>query len=212
MTTTANPQPGAPQEASQKVEAYLSRLRGRLRGLDDAEASEIVAELRSHILDKATAAGELSSASVDAALAALGSPDAIAGEYLTDNLLARAEVSRSPLQLLRGLWRWASLSVAGFLVLLGAVIGYFFGVVFILVAVAKLFHPRTAGLWIIPDGSGDYEMSFRLGFGDAPSGGRDLLGWWIVPIGWLAGCALILLTTSAAVWFVRKYRRSRDLP
>ena len=195
----------------QRIEAYLNRLRGRLRGVKDEEIGEIVEELRGHIMEKAAADGEVTPAGVDAALAALGSPEELASQYLTDNLLARAEVSRSPVQILHSLFRWASLSVAGFFVLLGSAVGYFLGGVFILVAVAKLFHPRTAGLWIFPGGSGNPELSFRLGFGNAPVGGREVLGWWIVPIGWIAGWALAMLTTHIAVWLVRQYRKSRLL-
>jgi uncharacterized membrane protein len=199
-------------DAQQRIEAYLGRLRQRLRGMNDEDAREIVEELRSHITDKAAADGEITAAGVDAALAALGNPEELASQYTTDNLLARAEVSRSPARILESLFRWASLSVAGFFVLLGSVIGYFFGAVFILVAVSKLFHPHTAGLWIFPGASGDLQISFRLGFGSVPAGGRDLLGWWIVPIGWTAGCALVMLTTSFAIWCVRQYRRSLLLP
>jgi membrane protein YqaA with SNARE-associated domain len=201
-----------PDDAQQRVEAYLGRLRQRLRGVKDEEVGEIVEELRSHIMDKVAAGGEVTAAGVDAALAALGSPEELASQYITDNLLARAEVSRSPLQILKSLFRWASLSVAGFFVLLGSLVGYFFGIVLMLVAVAKLFHPRTAGLWTYRDSTGDLGFSFRLGFGSAPGTGNDVLGWWIVPIGWLAGCGLVMLTTHIAVWFVRQYRRSRVLP
>ena len=208
-------------ESQQRIDAYLGRLRARLRGFKDDEVREIVEELRSHVMDKAAAdesaayageKGEVTAAGVDAALAALGSPEELASQYTTDNLLARAEVSRSPLRILKGLFRWASLSVAGLFVLLGSVVGYFFGCVFILVAVAKLFHPHTAGLWIFPNGSGDSQISFRLGFGEVPAGGRDVLGWWVVPIGWTAGCGLGMLTTYVAVWLVRQYRRSLVLP
>jgi hypothetical protein len=198
-------------DAERRIEAYLGRLRGRLRGVKEDEVREIVDELRSHILDKAAANGEITAAGVEAALAALGSPEELASQYMTDNLLARAEVSRSPVRILKSLFRWASLSVAGFFVLLGAILGYFFGAVFILVAALKPFHPHSAGLWIFPNGSGDFEMSFRLGFGIPPAGGRDVLGWWIVPIGLLAGCGLVMLTTHIAIWFVRQYRRSRVL-
>jgi uncharacterized membrane protein len=203
-------------DAQQRIEAYLGRLRGRLRGVNDEEVREIVEELRSHIMDKAAASGEanggITAAGVDAALAALGSPEELASQYMTDTLLARAEVSRSPVQILRSLFRWASLSVAGFFVLLGSILGYLFGAVFMLVAVAKLFHPHTAGLWFIPNSAGDSEISFRMGFGSVPVGGKDVLGWWIVPIGWTAGCGLVMLTTHVALWFVRQYRRSRVLP
>ena len=169
-----------------------------------------------HILDRAAQSedmsGEAKPAAIDTALAALGSPEELADQYVTDNLLARAEISRSPLRILRSLFRWGSLSVAGFFVLLGSLVGYFFGVVFMLVAVAKLFHPHTAGLWTFPSGRDDFEFSFRLGFGSVPSGGREVLGWWIVPIGWLGGGALVMLTTYIAVGFVRRYRRSLVLP
>lgn len=202
-----------PDDAKQKNEAYLAKLRAQLRGFDNQQVAEIVAELRSHIMDKLAIAGDaVSAAQVDAALAALGSPEELAGQYITDNLLARAEVSRSLLALLDGLFRWASLSVAGFFVLVGSVMGYFLGIVFILVAVLKLFHPQTAGLWLLHDSTGDPEFSFRMGFGSSPPGGRDLLGWWIVPLGLLAGCALVTLTTRFALWCARQYRRSRALP
>jgi uncharacterized membrane protein len=207
-------------DSQRRIDAYLGRLRARLGGINDEEVREIVEELRSHIIDKAAAhemtngeraQGEVTSAGVDVALAALGSPEELANQYMTDNLLARAEVSRSPVRILAGLFRWASLSTAGFAVLLGSMVGYFVGGVFILVAIAKLFHPHTAGLWILPQNSGDSEISFRLGFGSVPAGARDVLGWWMVPIGWMAGGVLVMLTTYIAVWFVRQYRRSLKL-
>jgi hypothetical protein len=199
-------------DGQQRIEAYLGKLRGRLHGVRDDEVREIIEELRSHITDRAAADGEVTDAGVDAALAALGSPEELASQYMTDNLLARAEVSRSPVQILKSLFRLASLSVAGFFVLLGSVVGYFFGAVFILVAVARLFHPRTAGLWTLRESTGDLALSFRLGFGSAPVGGKDVLGWWVIPVGWLTGCGLVMLTTHIALWFVRQYRRSRVLP
>lgn len=194
--------------SQQKIESYLRRLQGLLHGVNEEETREIVEELRSHIADKVGTAN-VNDASIDAALAALGSPEELASEYLTDNLLARAEVSRSPWPILRSLFRWASLSVGGFFVLLGSVAGYSCGLVLMLVAVAKLFHPRTAGLWTYPSGDDSLALSFRLGFGAPPADGKDVLGWWIVPIGWITGYGLVMITTFVAVWFVKKYRRSR---
>jgi hypothetical protein len=202
----------APGDAQQRMETYLAELRVRLRGVSDTEVREIVEELRSHILDKARVGGEVTVGAVDAALTALGNPEELASEYMTDNLLARAEVSRSPLQILKSLFRWASLSVAGFFVFLGSVVGYFLGMSLILCALLKPLHPRTAGLWTYPIGGGESAISLRLGFDGVPAGGRDLLGWWIVPIGLVAGCALVMLTTQFALWCVRQYRRSRQSP
>jgi uncharacterized membrane protein len=199
-------------DAQQRIEAYLGTLRQRLRGMNDEDAREIVEELRSHITDKAAASGQLTAAGVDAALAGLGSPDELASQYLTDDLLARTEVSRSPVRILESLFRWASLSVAGFFVLLASIVGYFLGVVFIIVAALKPIHWQTAGVWVLPGGADAFNISIRLGFGSAPQAGREVLGWWIIPIGLAAGCALVLLTTRFAIWCARQYRKSRALP
>ena len=161
--------------AQQNVEAYLGRLRQLLRGMNAEDAREIIEELRSHLMDRVAASGEATDTGVDAALAALGRPEELANEYLTHNLLARAEASRSPVRILESLFRWASLSVAGFFVLVGSMMGYFLGTVL-------------------------------------PAEGRDVLGWWIVPIGLLAGCAVLMLTTRFALWCARQYRRSHLLP
>jgi hypothetical protein len=104
------------------------------------------------------------------------------------------------------------MSVAGFFVLLGAIVGYVIGISFILVAIMKPFHPHTAGLWRLPSPPGDFTVSLRLGFEPAPVGAHELLGWWIVPIGWIVGYALLMSTTVLALWFVKKYRQSHKLP
>jgi hypothetical protein len=197
-------------EAQQKIDAYLNRIRGRLRGLRAEERREILEELRSHLLEKAATDG-MTGAAVDTALESLGSPEELAREYVTDELLARAEVSRSPLRILDSLFRWASLSVAGFFVLLGSITGYFFGAVFILVAGLKPFHPETAGLWVFR-GTGDLSFSLRMGFGYPPVAAREVLGWWIVPIGLGIGCLLVVLTTRYALWCLQQYRRSPLAP
>jgi Protein of unknown function (DUF1700) len=195
-------------EAQQKIDGYLNSLRGRLRGLNHEDVQEIVEELRGHILEKAGGVEGLSGRGVDAALAGLGSPEELASEYVTDNLLARAEVSRSPLRILESLFRWASLSVAGFFVLLGSILGYFVGGAFMWCAVLKLIHPQSAGLWVARDSTGDFQFFLRMGFGTPPVGARDVLGWWIMPIGLLAGCGLVILTTRIALWCAQQYRKS----
>jgi len=199
MTMTDEPQ--------QKIEAYVNRLRGRLRGMNAETAREIVEEMHSHIVDKVAMTGG-TTADVDAVLAALGTPEELASQYRVDDLLSQAESSRSPVRILHSLFRWASLSFAGFFVLLGSLFGYFLGIVFIGCAVLKPFHPRTTGLWV--SSSGGHNIATLLhGSGGLQPGARELLGWWIVPIGLVVGCGLIVLTTQFAVWCVRLYRLSR---
>jgi hypothetical protein len=200
-------------EAQRKIDAYIARLRKHLRGIDEQELREILEELRGHILEKSSVSGEQPTAvAVDRTLTSLGTPELLAGEYLTDNLLAQAEVSRSPLRLLQILFRWASLSAAGFFVFLGSIVGYFFGAALILCALLKPLHPQTSGLWKIPAGPEGSAISLRLGFGSPPSGASDLLGWWIIPIGLVVGCALVMLTTRLGLDCARHFRRSRKFP
>lgn len=195
--------------AREKIESYLGKLRVCLHDLGSEEVNDIIEELRSHILEKSTEHGELGAGDVDAALEGLGKPEDLASEYVTDAALARAEVSRSPIQILASLFRWASLSVAGFFVLISSLVGYFLGAALVLCAVLKPIHPQSAGLWSFHDSSGDLELSLRLGFGSAPAPGHDVLGWWIVPVGLVAGFGLVMLTTRFAIWCVRLYRKSR---
>lgn len=199
-------------EAEQKLEGYLQEVQGRLRGLGKEQSREIIAELRSHIVERASGEGSLTAATVDAALLALGDAQQLATEYVADEMLARAEVHRSPFRLLDSLFGWASISVAGFFVTITSLIGYFLGVVFVVVAMLKPLHPAGAGLWALHDSTGDFELSIRIGFGIPPTNGHELLGWWIVPLGLVVGCGLVVFTTRFALWCVRMYRRSRLLP
>jgi hypothetical protein len=175
-------------------EEYLRTLRRRLRGFEDAD--EIVDEIRTHIVEKIEGG-----ASADDVLARLGTADELATRYIAAAALARAEMSRTPIGVLDGLFRWATLSAAGIFVLSATIIGYFIGASLLLAAILKPFHPHTAGLWRVPDG-----FSLRLGFGTPPPGATDIAGWWIVPAGIIAGTIVVALTTRYALWCVRRAR------
>lgn len=190
--------------AQQAIDSYLKTLRKRLRGIAEEDARDIVEEIRSHILDK-TAGGDV----VEAVLAKLGSPEDLATQYVTDQLLTRAQASRSPALMLYSFVRWAMISVAGFWILQLSLLGYGLGGSLLLCALLKPIHPATAGLWRIPDGDA---LSLRLGFGSAPTGGQELLGWWMVPLGLIFGFALIFITFRLGVWFIRTFRPRRTLP
>jgi hypothetical protein len=197
------------EDSQRKIDAYLGTLRKRLRGMRDEDVHEIVEELRSHILDNASVDGSITSASVDSSLAALGSAEALAGQYMTDEL-ARAQSSGSPLLIARSLFRWASLSLGGFFILIGSLVSYFLGFVLAWAALLKPLHPQTAGLWMIPQPGGDYELSLHLGFAGAPAGAHEVLGWWIIPIG-ILGVALFFATLRIDQWSLGKFRRSLSI-
>ena len=213
-------------ESHQKIDAYLKRVRKALRGMPSDDADEIIAELHSHILDRAAAGGgeaaaagrgeapvdggEAPVAGVDAAIHGLGSPESLASQYATEALMIRAQVSRSPVVLMQSLFRWAGLSAAGFFVCLGALVGYVLAAVLLLCALVKPFRPHTAGLWT-SNGADGLNLGFHLGFGASTPQGKEILGWWIIPIGLALGYGLFVWTTRCALWSVRQYRNSREL-
>jgi hypothetical protein len=190
-------------DPQQVISAYLGRLQKRLSGMSQESTGEIVEELRSHILDKATAGGNLTPAAVASALSALGSPEELASLYLTDELLAQAQTSRTPWTILRGVFHWATLSVRGFLVLIVSIVGYVFGASFFLAALIKPFNPKV-GLWLIDHDT--YQLA--LGMTDYRPQGHELLGWYLIPIGCALGGGTIMATTHFVLWTMRAFRQS----
>ena len=189
-----------------KIDQYLAELRTQLRSLPQEQVVDIVEEIHSHIRDTTVAGGAMSEASINAALSRLGPPSALAASYVTDNLMARAQHNRMPWTVLRGIFRWATLSVKGFLVFIVCVVGYTFGASFFIAALAKPLNPKV-GLWLV-----DHDTySLALGMTDAIPRGHELLGWKLVPIGLALGGGTILLTTHFGLWCIRWFRQARPV-
>jgi len=192
-----------------KIKKYLRDLAAALRTLPGTQARDIVEELRSHILDKV--GRDMTSAGVDAALAALGRADDLASVYLGDALPAQALVSRSPLLIRRRWCRWAGQSFTGLLALIGSLCGSFVAAALVGCALLKPIHPLTAGLWRIPDAADPYSFSLRLGFGSVPLGSSDVMGWWIIPLGLLFGLGIFFLTARLGLSSLRRLRQANPL-
>jgi hypothetical protein len=194
-------------EDQKAIDAYLAALRKQLSELLDEDVKDIVEEIHAHILDKTS--GDDSAAAVSETLAALGSPEELAGRYRTEELLKRAQAARSGAFLLRSLLRWAALSFVGLIVFLISVVGYCVGGFLFLLATFKLVWPISTGLWktVYPDGT--WSLGFGGGSGNQPGTGHDLLGWWLLPIGFILGAGLIFLTFRFGLWSIRKFWRPR---
>lgn len=195
---------------SDSIDAYLRQVRASLRGLSDAEVTDIVNELRVHIVERIGPGGEANESAVTSALRSLGRPEQIAALYVAEGLALRAESNRSPWTVLGSVFHWSTLSVKGFAVFLICLIGYSFGFSFYLAALMKPFHPHGVGLWV-----SNNPNSFSLhvgGFSGHPGDERELLGWWMIPIGFGLGGGTILLTTHFALWALRRLRTSQHLP
>ena len=193
-------------DSQRKIDAYLRRLRQGLRGVGEEDARDIVEELRSHIVEKAAAGSEMTTSRVESVLGELGSPEALASQYVTDDLLARAESSRAPWVILRGVFHWAMLSVSGCLVCIVCTVGYMLGGAFFLAALIKPFNPKV-GLWRI----GPDSYSLALGMTDFRPQGHELLGWHLIPVGLCLGGGTVLLTSYLVLWSIRKSRQDRRL-
>jgi hypothetical protein len=185
------------------LDTYLDQVRRNLKGLPRSEADEIIAELRSHVLDRV--AGQPTPNQVEAAIGALGSPREVARVNLTERVGAEVEEDRSPLTVLRGIGRLAGLSVYGAFAGLVSFTGYVLSAGFVITAISKLFNRSNAGLWRVPSASDDYSYSF----GVIPNQrGQELLGWWIIPIALAAALILGWLTWRFGIFSVRLMRRS----
>ena len=193
--------------ANEKIDSYLRRVRTGLRGLPDAEVTDILNELRAHIVERLELASGPRDSAVDSVLQSFGRPEQIAALYVAESLVSRAESSRSPWTILRSLFYWSTLSVIGFVVFMICLIGYSFGACFFIAALMKPFHPQGVGLWYRNDPA---NFSLHVGGFSGPAGQeRELLGWWLVPVGCSLGGGTILLTTHFALWSLRRLRRPR---
>lgn len=178
-----------------RIDAYLMNLRRCLGELPPEEVNDILREIRSHILERAEAAGELNDEKLVAILKALGKPEDIGPLYQAEAMVARARSSFSPTLILRTVLRWSMKSVLGFVVFIAGLLGYGMGVGFLFSAMMKPFFPDLVGAWV-------GEHGFTIGMTDAP-GRQEVLGWWIIPIGLVVGSLLVVATTRFLRWTLR---------
>jgi hypothetical protein len=196
MPTTASPQA--------KIDEYLGQLRAGLRKLPSDQVTDIVEEIRSHVLDTAGPRETMTEAGVRETLSRLGPASALASTYVTQNLLGEAARSRSPWMLLKSTFRWATLSLQGLFVFLGAVIGYSLAAIFSFCALAKPINPHRVGVWRVQDG-----FSLHMGLRHEVPPGQEVLGWWLVPLALIVSFILVLLTTEMGVRTIRRFQQAR---
>jgi hypothetical protein len=192
--------------AEREIESYLRRLRASLRGLPAGQIEDIVREIRSHLLESAGGDGER----LTEALVRLGDPAVLGGAYRMDDLAMRAQSSRSPLLLLRLVMHWATRSLEGLVALVVAFLGYGTALIALGCALVKPFMPHRVGLWVRRVPPDDWWV--QLGrVPAAPADAREVLGWYIVPLGLLVGAIALAATSRYLLAKVRKLRGARSL-
>jgi hypothetical protein len=185
-----------------RIDAYLARLRRALVDLAPEEVEEIVREIHGHIVERLESMDSSNEAVLTRILSALGDPEDIGSLYQSRAMVARARASTSPLLIVMTTARWAGKSIAGLAMSLFAVFGDFAGVCWVVGSVLKFLHPDRVGLWVGPHmwnlSMGSLTVAER-----AQQHATEVLGWWLVPIGFIVGPLFLLLTTLILRWALR---------
>lgn len=180
------------------LDAYLGELDQVLSPLAESERQEILQEIRAHLTDSAAAEAGDDAQRAASAIRKLGSARVVGQAYLSESLLERASHGLRPGLTAMGL----ATALGGGLGMtaLGLVFafGYLALTIIAIATVGKLFVPAS-GLWLHDTGA--WSLSF-----EAMPNSREVLGWWIVPIGtglvvggWLALNRLLRLMLRFAL-------------
>jgi hypothetical protein len=180
---------------NQRVELYLARLESALGGVAPPERSEIVREIRAHILDSVSGATDPQGAT-DRVLRLLGTPEDLANRYAAESLFTRARYSFSPWLLMHTSWRWAKLGFRGMAAFFLALFGYTTALALTVSIFLKPFVPGV-GLWLGREG-------LNVGVPSHRELNHELLGQWFVPVIAVCAFAAAVGTTHALRWLIRR--------
>lgn len=184
------------QLADERIDTYMGRLHDALEKLLPSDREDILREIHTHMIES-TAGAQNRDAAIDRVLRLLGTPEELAGRYITENLLARASRSFSPVVLLHTCWRWAKIGTKGTLAFLFALFGYATALALTGTVFLKPFMPTRVGMWIGPEG-------FDIGMPAHPERMHELLGPYFVPVIAVVAFAAAIGTTQALRWMIRK--------
>lgn len=183
-----------------KLESYLLQLRWSLGVLPAEDRDEIVAEIRSHFLER------FEHDDPEAAFASLekefGPPEEYAQQFLENYRITSALASGSAVAMVRQGARLLSHGLKGFLGGFGLFTLYLLSVGLVLVGALKPVFPENVGLWAHQNGL------FTLGYMQRiPESGSELLGYWIVPASIFVGLLLYVGTNGLMRRYLRSFRR-----
>ncbi len=191
------------QTRQDSIDAYLARLRHALGSLREEEVDDILREIRGHIAEQLETAPRSGDTTVERILSDLGRPEEIGSLYRTDAMVTRARATFSPLLLMRAALSWARDTALGFVAVFLGLTGYGLGLALLACAFLKPFYPDRIGLWI-------YRHGANMGWSDGRGLGRELLGWWIIPMDLLVGTLVLICTVLLLRWMLRfAWRRLR---
>jgi len=182
------------------IEEYLKKISAGLKGIDDAQKHEILAEITSHLSERIAelrAHGEPHP--TEQAISSLGDPAELASQFVTEARTAHGIHSYAPWRSLRRAARAARSGTSGFFIFLIALFGYGFGVAGLIAAAMKLFVPGM-GLWV---------WRFGMVWGVPPGGAakHELLGPNFIP----ASILLSFVFASGTTLLLRRVTKNISL-
>ncbi|HYG68991.1 MAG TPA: hypothetical protein VD838_15085 [Anaeromyxobacteraceae bacterium] len=181
---------------SEKAERWLRALRQALSALPDDERDDLVAEVRSHLADRA-ARGDAD------VLAGFAEPEAYAAEFLEERALSGALAQGAS-------WALGSALLSGartgaiLLAVVPLAVLHVVATALVVLAAAKPLFPGHVGVFVGDAGP----WVIGAWSGAAETGVRELLGWWAVPVFGLGG-ALLLWAANRALRAVARRRLAR---
>jgi hypothetical protein len=192
-----------------RVNGYLFVLERSLKTFLPVDVMrDAVREIESHLRERIAASDGAPNErdALEKILAELGPPLRVAQAYSLERTVDEAIATGRVVPMIRALWHLAVSTVAGFAAALGLIVGFFFGVACLAIALAKPIFPDNVGLWIA-DGN-RIPHNFGIQF-PAPAGEHVIGGYWVIPFSLAAGLVTIVLTYRGARRFLTWWRERR---
>ncbi len=186
-----------PDEFESRIVAYLSELERQLERLRVTDRNDLLREIDTHLRERLERLENADPARIEAVFEHFGSAAEIAAQFQEERAIRRISVVRSPLPLTRDAWIWATVSLRGALALLIALLGYLGSLTLLATAAGKVFFPDKFGVWIH---AGVWGLSVGTPRHWADPG-TEVLGYWYIPTGLLAGVVLAVITTTCVKRF-----------
>ena len=180
------------------ADVFLRKVRQGLASLPAAEQEDLIAELRSHLVER-------QSQGRPDPLAGFETPEQLAADLVAEYALRGALARGTSWALGQALFVAARDSLLGLFVLLPLLILQLAALLLLLSAALKPFFPGHVGLW-----TGDGQ--FFVGIAKPHAGMHEALGWWAIPVLAAAGALLFWLSNRAMLALVRWRLRSGTHP
>ncbi len=177
------------------ADVFLRKVRQGLASLPTAEQEDLVAELRSHVLERQ------SQGSADP-LAGFGPPEQLAADVVAEYALRGGLAQGTSWALSKALFVAARDSAMRLLWLLPLLTLQLVALCLLLAAALKPFVPDLVGVWM-------GEGKFFAGIVSSHANMREVLGWWAIPAFASAGILLFWLSTKGMIALAQHRLKAR---